>query len=57
MKQAIRYASGVLAVASIIAAVYFGINESWWIAVLFFLLFGGLEFALSAFGKSKEERD
>jgi general stress protein CsbA len=57
MKRAIRYTSGLLAIAFIVAAIYFGINKSWWIAVLFFLLFGGLEFALSAFDKSKEERD
>lgn len=53
MKHAIRAASGLLALAIFIAAIYFGINESWLVAALFFLLFGGLEFAAWAFGKSK----
>jgi hypothetical protein len=53
MKQATRVASGLLALAFLVAAIYFGINESWLIAVLFFLLFGGLEFTAWAFGKSK----
>lgn len=57
MKQAIRYASGLLAIAFIVATIYFGINESWWIAVLFFLLFGGFEFTTWAFGKSKKEQE
>jgi hypothetical protein len=55
MKHAIRAASGLLALAFLIAAIYFGINKSWLVAVLFFLLFGGLEFAAWAFGKSKDE--
>ncbi len=53
MKQATRVASGFLALAFLIAAIYFGINESWLIAVLFFLLFGGLEYSAWFFGKSK----
>lgn len=55
MKQASRVASGLLALAFLIAAIYFGMNESWLVAVLFFLLFGGLEFTAWAFGKSKNE--
>jgi hypothetical protein len=54
MKQATRVASGLLALAFLIAAIYFGMNESWLVAVLFFLLFGGLEFTAWAFGKSKD---
>lgn len=57
MKQAIRYASGLLAIAFIVAAIYFGINESWSIAILFFFLFGGFEFAVWALDKSEKERD
>jgi hypothetical protein len=55
MKHALRAASGLLALAFLIAAIYFGINESWLVAVLFFLLFGGLEFAAWAFKKAKDE--
>jgi hypothetical protein len=54
MKQATRVASGLSALAFLVAAIYFGINESWLIAVLFFLLFGGLEFTAWAIGKPKD---
>lgn len=56
MKQAIRYASGLLAIAFIVAAIYFSINDSWSTAILFFILFGGLEFAVWALDKSEKER-
>lgn len=57
MKRATRVASGLLALAFLIAAIYFGMNESWSTAILFFLLFGGFEFAVWALDKSEKERD
>lgn len=57
MKQAIRFTSGIVAVVLIIAAIYFGISDSWSIAILFFLLFGGVEFTIWALEKPEKERD
>ena len=48
MHQAMRVVSGIVAIVFLGVAIYFGISGSWPMAVLFFLLFGGLEFLLHA---------
>jgi hypothetical protein len=50
MNQAVRISGGILALAFLGAAIYFGFNESWGAAAIFFLLFGGAEFTLYALG-------
>ena len=48
MHQAMRVVSGIVAIIFLGVAIYFGLSGSWPMAVLFFLLFGGLEFLLHA---------
>lgn len=55
MKQTTRVASGLLALSFLGVAIYFGVTGSWLNAILFFFIFGGLEFAVWAFGESDIE--
>jgi type IV secretory pathway VirB2 component (pilin) len=52
MKAAMRAISAVIGVLFLGIAIKFGIDGSWATAFLFFVLFGGAEFAAYALGTS-----
>jgi mannose/fructose/N-acetylgalactosamine-specific phosphotransferase system component IID len=56
MKQATRVASGLLALAFLGVAIYFGVTGSWVTAVLFFVIFGVIELVAWVFDDSATER-